>query len=238
MTKRVGWIHFSIVIGASLVIAIFLCVISSAAFIYDRANKRADAAAHGKLCLLLIDPDVGPNSTVAKLEPRLARVDPEGDAYLRSHGASVTLMDISTIATCTRENNFFPELLSTQTRSSVNSTALPDNDQRVVALAHELVHVQHGDPATPDGQHTFFRHLWISEEGEAHLKDVQIAKRLGVHPIIPIWKEYLCFIYVEPILYCLAVLLVVWIQLGIRIEKCIHRGKDASPSLAPAAAGR
>jgi len=237
MTKRVLWILFSSVITIAIFAAVLYCFAFTASGLFDRSNERDDAAKHGKPCLLFIDPDVGPNSTVAKLEPRLALVDPEDDAYLRNHGATVTLLDAATLAKCTTHHLFSGAIVDTDS-IIINSTALPDNDTRVVALAHELVHVQHGDPATPYGQHTFWRHLWMNEEGEAHLKDVQIARRLGVQPIVPFWQEYLCFIYEEPILYCLIVLFVVWVNCGIRIEKRLPRGKDASPSLATAAAGR
>lgn len=40
---------------------------------------------------------------------------------------------------------------------------------RAVAIAHKLIHAEHGHSDMREGQHSILRHLLIIEEGEAHL---------------------------------------------------------------------
>lgn len=51
------------------------------------------------------------------------------------------------------------------------------------AVAHELVHIEHGGDDTAQAHYSIDRHLFLSEEGEAHLADQRAAKKLRTVPL-------------------------------------------------------
>jgi hypothetical protein len=70
-----------------------------------------------------------------------------------------------------------------------------------------LVHVEHGDANTVAARHSLFRHLWISEEGEAHRRGLRTAAGLRLRQFDPVLWEYATFIYALPTSYVLLLLL-------------------------------
>ena len=165
-----------------------------------RESAKSAAAKSGLSCISLTDPTVGANS-MPEEHQLLRQADPDGERYFLTNHVLVTPLDGKTYRQCFgRQNSNNP--VGTPL-IFLNLDRLTTPALRATALSHELVHVRHGDPATPQGQHTFLRHLWIPEEAEAHLRGLQTAQALNVMPMYPVWEDRLVWIDTLPILYVL-----------------------------------
>ena len=167
-----------------------------------REEARTAAAKSGQSCVALSDPTAGTNLMLE--EHRLLRsVDPDGESYFLSHKVLVTSLSGSIYKGCfgrSNSNNPVGTNIIFLNQERLNNPAL-----RATALSHELIHVEHGDPTTPQGQHTFLPHLWHPEEAEAHLRGLQTAQALRSPTMYPVWQDLLVWIDTLPILYGLIV---------------------------------
>ena len=167
-----------------------------------REEARAAAAKSDQACVSLSDPTAGANPMPE--EHRLLRnVDPDGESYFLSHQVLATSLSGPIYKGCfgrSNSNNPVGTNIIFLNLERLNTQAL-----RATALSHELIHVEHGDPATALGQHTLLRHLWQPEEAEAHLRGLQTAQALHSPTMYPVWKDRLIWIDTLPILYGLIV---------------------------------
>ena len=176
--------------------------------VIERPYKRLLTRGHALPFFALIDPTVGGQDYPTPELPLLRQVDPAGAAYLQSHFVTVTVLDDKTY----REN--FGASLSCNPPDTnaifLDGSKLPSAKLRTVAIAHELIHVQHGDRTTSFGMHSWLQHLWLTEEGEAHLQALHVAKLLNVRPFWVPWIDYVEMIYVLPLLYLFLILDAAW----------------------------
>lgn len=146
----------------------------------------------------------------------LAQADPQAVAYFRASGVPVTPLNGAISNQCFgRVNSNNP--VGTKI-IFLNTDRLTTPESRAVALSHELVHVEHGDSTSSASRHSFLRHLWRPEEGEAHLHGLQTARRLHATLMYPAWEDYLAWIYLLPISYGIFALTAVLLLHEVRRE--------------------
>ena len=191
-----------------------------------REEARTAAAKFGQSCVSLSDPTVGANPMPE--EHRLLRsADPDGKRYFLSHRVLVTPLSGSVYRGC-----FGRQISSNPVGTNViflNLDRLSTPALRATALSHELIHVEHGDPTAPLGQHTFLQHLWQPEEAEAHLRGLRTARALRSPAMYPVWQDRLIWIDTLPIFYGLiAADLTLF---GIAFRASPRKRRKPSPSL-------
>ncbi len=140
----------------------------------------------GPQCMALVDPTAPVSPQLRGFDPEtaedLTRANSTAAAFMHSHPmVSVTVLDGPTYLKCFGVSNSNNQ--AGTDAIFLNSERLPSPTLRAVAVAHELVHVEHSHKDTPQGQHNVFRHLFVSEEGEAHLSDQEAAKALHTHSL-------------------------------------------------------
>jgi hypothetical protein len=172
---------------------------------------------HGLSCIALSDPTVGVYPLTKELK-LLAQADPLGAAYFRDHGVTVTPLDEATTTQC------FGKVISNNPVGTniifLNTDRLRTSASRAVALSHELVHVEHSDHTSTMGKHSFLRHLWMTEEGEAHLHGLQTARKLHAPLMYPSWQDYVVWIYLLPISYMwFAIFGLSLVYIGLQVRK-------------------
>src|SRR5882762_9780225 len=148
----------------------------------QRSRAQRNAQEYGAPCIVLSDPTIGAYPLTEELK-LLAKADPHAAYYFRSAGVIVTPLDDATATRC------FGKVNSTNPVGTniifLNTDRLRTPVSRAIALSHELVHVEHGDGETTMGRHTLLNHLWMTEEGEAHLHGVQTARSLHAPLMYP-----------------------------------------------------
>lgn len=179
---------------------------------FHLATERSDALQnvrrYGPSCMALVDPTVttdsaGDGPLFQGVDPQTAvflqRVAPEASAFFHSHwSAQVTVLDGPTYRNCFGGSNS-----NNQTATDaifLNRDRLPSPELRAIAIAHELIHAEHGHPDTAQGRHSL-RHLLITEEGEAHLADQEAAIRLHTKSLDSPLEAFLFYIGTLPLLY-------------------------------------
>ncbi len=181
----------------------------------ERTTAEREAKALGLPCMALSDPTVGADPLTTELN-LLAQADPQAVVYFRSAGVTVTPLDGAT------SNRCFGRLSSNNPVGTktifLNTDRLTTPEGRAVALSHELVHVEHGDPTSSMSRDSFVRHIWRTEEGEAHLHGLQTARRLNATQMYPAWEDYVAWIYLLPISYGIFALTAVLIIHEVRRE--------------------
>ena len=190
--------------------ALLLCI--PAAFIAvdiylasERDVAASKAAQTGQPELELIDPTIGTYDGGPELA-LLAAADPDGARYLHSHPVTITALHDEVF------NKFFVGLSANPVGTKaiiLRQDKLTTPGLWAIAISHELVHVQHGDPASPLSHESLSHRLWITEEGEAHLRALETAHALHAPSIDPAWQDYIFNIYNLPITYALIVLYIV-----------------------------
>ena len=174
----------------------------------QRHEANENARRNGLSCMALVDPTITPRAAgeapvLQGVDPQTAvflqRVDPEAAAFFHSHwSARVTTLDGPTYRRCfgaTKSNN-----QAGTAAIFLDQDRLPSPELRAVAIAHELVHAEHGHRDTPQGRHRFL-HLFITEEGEAHLADQEAAIRLHTKPLDSPLIAAVLYIGTLPLLY-------------------------------------
>lgn len=171
--------------------------------------------AHGLSCVALSDPTIGAFPLTDELN-LLAQADSQAVTYFRRAGVTVTPLDGATFTHCFgRMNSNNP--VGTKT-IFLNTDRLTTSEGRAVALAHELVHVEHGDPNSSMSRHPFAMHLWRTEEGEARLHGLQTARKLHTTLMYPAWEDYVAWLYLLPVSYGIFALTAVLIIHKVRRE--------------------
>ena len=205
-----------------------LLVVFDASQLSERAEKRAYAMKHGLPCMALVDPTVG--AYAGRPELSLLRLaDAQGARYMVADQVTVTELDS---AAC---DHFLAPVKSSNPVGTnaifLNTDRLTTPAARAVGLSHELVHVRHSDPTSLLGRHTLLRHLWMSEEGEAHLRALETARALHAPLLYPAWQDYLFWIYTLPLSYLFFAIVAVWILYKVRNQQA--RGPRISPTEQP-----
>ena len=197
-----------------------------------RENAKSAATKSGLSCISLTDPTVGANPMPE--EHRLLRqADPNGERYFLANHVLVTPLDDKTYRQCfgrQNSNNPVGTHLIFLNLDRLNTPAL-----RAVALSHELVHVQHGDPTSALGQQTLLHHLWRPEEGEAHLRGLTTAKALHSPLMYPEWQDRLIWIDTLPLFYSLiAADAVLFVLAYCTQQKTFASNNQGAPAKVPA----
>jgi hypothetical protein len=191
-------VRFARILGFILLPVAFVAVLVDINQMSERTTAEREAEARGLPCMALSDPTVGVYPLTKELN-LLAQADPEAVAYFHTAGVTVTQLDGATSNRCFgRVNSNNP--VGTKI-IFLNTYRLTTPESRAVALSHELVHVEHGDPIFSTSRHSFLRRLWRTEEGEAHLRGLQTARRLHTKLMYPAWEDYVAWIYLLPISY-------------------------------------
>ena len=133
----------------------------------------------------------------------LRRIDPSGYNYFQEGHLEASVLSA----------DLFVQRLGKPYRHTMALTATPWDGQPIVFLnggllnspvlqavgfAHEIVHARHGDLGDPMSHHSAWRHLWMTEEGEAHLRQLRLSQSLHLplrKPLSPAWIEYVALIY-------------------------------------------
>lgn len=209
-----------------LAIGLYVCIVGAfvildVSLLTERPTATREAAAHGQPGLSVTDPTAGTYDNSAELA-LLASADPTGAAYLHSHPVTITPLHDDT----------FKKFFAGVSDNPVGTDAIVLRQDKLrtpelwaIALSHELVHVQHGDPNTPLGQHSFLHHLWMTEEGEAHLRGLQTARALHAPTIGSSWQDNIFNIYPLPITYVLLIVTAVCVCSTRRLRRqspCEH----------------
>lgn len=210
----------------------FLAVdISSAT---ERSVATSKAVHNGQPALALVDPTVGTYDGGPELA-MLAVADPNGARYLHSHPVTITPLHDDTF---TRFFRGFSDNPVGTNAIFLRQDKLTTPQLWAIAISHELVHVQHGDPASALSHESLLHRLWITEEGEAHLRGLKTARALHAHSIYPLWQDYLFNIYNLPITYALIVFSTIGLWYTRRYWRApskgkahIATGKSSSPQL-------
>lgn len=224
-TTRRRWAQ---ILAFTLLPAVFALLLVDINQTGERSSAEQKAKAHGLSCMALSDPTVGAYTLTEELK-LLAQADPQAAAYFHTAGVTVTPLDGATSTRCFGKKNSNNPV---GTKAIfLNTDRLKTPGSRAVALSHELVHVEHGDPTTVMSRHSRLRHLWMTEEGEAHLHGLQTARRLQTPLMYPAWQEYITWIYLLPISYAVFLLTAVLFIREIRRER-LHKHHQAKVSTA------
>ncbi len=164
----------------------------------DQLTERAFLLPLRTGCFALLDPTVGLYSPSPELT-LLAKAKPSAATYFTSRPITVTPLTEQQTEPCFGQTN--SSNVPGTFAITLNTDRLQTPAQRAVALAHELVHVEHGDPAAEASHHSVFRHLWMTEEGEAHLAGLRAAQTLDSPMMYPAWQDYVVWIFLLPISY-------------------------------------
>ena len=164
----------------------------------DQLTERAFLQPLRPGCFALLDPTVGLYSLSPELT-LLAKADPSAATYFTSRPITVTPLTEQQTEPCFGKTN--SSNVPGTFAITINTDRLQTPAERAVALAHELVHVGHGDPAAKASHHSIFRHLWMTEEGEAHLAGLRAARTLDSPLMYPAWQDYVVWIFLLPISY-------------------------------------
>lgn len=108
----------------------------------------------------------------------LRKLDPAGAAILFSHDIGVVSLDHASFLKCDPDSS--DRFAFTWVGSSLiflDRDRLHNPDLRAIAVSHELVHVAH-DKGLPLAKHSWLRHLFLPEEGEAHLQNLRLSHQL------------------------------------------------------------
>jgi hypothetical protein len=109
--------------------------------------------------------------TLQKLAPSVAR-------YLMSHGITLTFLLENDYAA--RYSDGGIAMTEARTKVFVNAKFAADPVMLAAILAHESVHIRHGDIYDEMSHHSFLRHsVWQSEEDEAHAAGDRILLAAG-----------------------------------------------------------
>ena len=181
----------------------------------EKAASEADVLKFGP-CFEFTDPTRETYADTPELA-LLKDADPQAAAYFVQNGAAFTLLNETDTAQCFRPSYSFTPIHSSDI--FLNKDRLTTPASRAVALSHEMVHVQHNDPNSAMGKHSLLRHLWMTEEGEAHWRGLQTARALHQQPKDNPWKEYLGVIFVLPLSYILFIATGIWFDLQVRQER-------------------
>ena len=182
-----------------------LGLICTAPRLYRERSETVAAERNGVGCHAVADPS--PGLLAAKDLPAamaLWQADPHAAAFL----ASLPSLSIVELPTAAYQSCFPPGFANTTILTEavyLDSGRLDSPGIRAVAVTHELVHVAHSHPSTPEGKHSALRHFFFSEEAEAHLAGIRAARRLHIAPPTPIWQDYLIDLFPIPTFYLLLI---------------------------------
>jgi hypothetical protein len=213
---------FAVPVGIGLLLCIPVAFLAVDISLATERSVAAYKAVHtGQPGLALVDPTVGTYDGGPELA-MLAAADPDGARYLHSHPVTITALHDDTF------NQFFSGLSA----NPVGTHAIILREDRLttpelwaIAISHELVHVQHGDPTSALSHESLLHRLWITEEGEAHLRGLETARALHVRSIGPEWQDYIFNIYNLPITYGLIVIYIIGFLFTLKYWKAPLKGK-------------
>jgi hypothetical protein len=119
---------------------------------------------------------------VKELLAMLEGVEPAQAAYARRRMVPIVEVSGEELARCfPRSGRGFGETDSAS-RVFLNRSRADSDALEVATLAHELLHVQHGDRGEQASRHA---HIWDAEEEECHHWGAAVAWKLGVRtPLI------------------------------------------------------
>ena len=189
-----------------LIFVLLRCAISLST---ERQTAIRYVRSNGYACMALVDPTA--HEVGGKIAPMLEgvdataavylnRADPEGSAMLNSLPmASVTILDSATYQRCFKNDSNSETPVLTDA-IFLNGARLSSAERRTVAIAHELVHVQHNHPEFLARRHRFL-HLVITEEGESHLKAQIVAWKLHTRFSDNPFLDFVFDIATLPLLY-------------------------------------
>jgi hypothetical protein len=137
----------------------------------------------------------------------LGTVDPNGYTYVEQGRIEASILPADLFAQRLGKKYRHTMALTATPRDGLpvvflNGGILDSPALQAVALAHEIIHARHADPHDLMSHHAAWRHLWITEEGEAHLRQLRLSQALHLplqKPLSPAWMEYVIMIVPIPL---------------------------------------